>query len=546
MMRVWATARIVAALLALVPVGAQARTIALLVGISRYDDTGISGLQGPTRDVAAVAQVIEHAMAAAPGDVHVLTDHQASVAAIRAELRGLFDRSAPGDTVVIFLSGHGTSARDPNSTTDLPMGTSAFVPADFALAQTDHVAERLLTGRYDLLPLALKPLDAGGRNVIVISDSCYSGNIVRGVHSGTTKYIPIGDSSGPPLVAKAADLAPATYPYSHVIMLSASADTEPAHDLDDMAATPTIDGKPKGALTNALLRVYAGLKPADYNHDGKVSFIELQRAVREDLAVLHQPQSPQLLPSLDQDVAGLTYAGVPGLVAKAVAANGPKLSLGLPPGDNALAGAIGETGEFAIDAHDPDMTVLPGYGLRNRSGDVIISDQPLAVLVARLRAGVWARDVVDRGASSIALAADTQPSARGGNFVIGRDHLRMVLKADRAVHYLVVDVDPFGTLTTLWPNADAENRAFDGGQVQVIPDTPIDACDPAGLDYVVVMAFAELPPGLSAWYSLKARFGTAQASGFVAWLAGLKQAPAATTIDVRTLRAAGGGKPCGG
>ena len=545
-MRVKAIARIAAALLALMPVAAPARTIALLVGIARYDDPGITALQGPTRDVAAVRDLVEHAMGAAPGDIRVLTDHQASVAAIRAELTRLLDRSAPGDTVVIFLSGHGTSARDPNSTTDLPMGTSAFVPADFQLAQTDHVAERLLTGRYDLLPLALKPLDAGGRNVIVISDSCYSGNIVRGVHSGTTKYVPIGDSGAAPPLAKTADLAPAPYPYAHVVMLSASADTEPAHDLDDMAATPTIDGTPKGALTNALLRVFAGLKPADYNHDGKVSFIELQRAVREDLAALHQPQSPQLLPSLDQDRTGLTYAGVPGLAAKAVAASPAKLRLALPPGDDALAGAIGETGEFVIDTHDPDLTVLPGYGLRNRAGDTIVSDQPLAVLVARLRAGVWARAVVDRGAAAIALAADSQPSAQGGNFVIGRDRLRLVLKADRAVHYMVVDVDPFGTLTTLWPTADAENRGFDGGQVQVLPDTPIEACDPAGLDHVVVMAFAEPPPGLSAWYALKARFGTAQANGFAAWLAGLKQAPAATTIDVRTLHAADGGKPCRG
>lgn len=533
-----------AGLAVVVPISAQARTIALLVGIANYDDPAITRLQGPARDVAAVAQVVERAMGAAPTDIHVLTDHQASVAAIRAELKSLPERSAPGDTVVIFLSGHGTSARDPNSTTDLPMGTSAFIPADFQLSQTDHVAERLLTGRYDLLPLALKPLDQGGRHVIVISDSCYSGNIVRGVHSGTTKYIPIGDSGVAPVV-KGADLTPATYPYSHVVMLSASADTEPAHDLDDMAATPTIDGQPKGALTNSLLRVFAGLKPADYDHDGKVSFIELQRAVGEDLAALHQQQSPQLLPSLDQDAAGLTYAGVPGLAAKAVSAPTSRMRVALPPDDGTLADAIAQTGEFTIDAHDADMTVVPGYGLRNRAGDMIMADQTLAVTLARLRAGVWAREVVGRASASIALAADTQPAAQGGNFVIGRDRLRMVLKADRAVHYVVVDVDPFGTLSLLWPTADAEDRGFAGGQVQVLPDTPIEACDPAGLDHVLVLAFADSPAGIGAWYALKARFGSADANGFVGWLAGQGQAYAAATVDVRTLRVEGG-KRCGG
>ncbi|MFK5098533.1 hypothetical protein, partial [Klebsiella pneumoniae] len=75
----------------------------------------------------------------------------------------------------------GTSQRDPDSATGLPQGTSAWIPADFDFGNLENVGARLVSGRLDIRPLALEPLDRGGRKVIIISDSCYSGNIARGI-----------------------------------------------------------------------------------------------------------------------------------------------------------------------------------------------------------------------------------------------------------------------------------------------------------------------------------------------------------------------------
>jgi hypothetical protein len=558
--RTAALALVLAGTLCATPVAA--RTIALLVGIGQTDAVGVTDsaaraklmLEGPPLDVAAMRRVVEDRMGARPEDVHVLIDHQASRAAILAELRALLVRSQPGDTVVIFYSGHGTSQRDPESRTGLPQGTSAWIPADFDFGNPDNVAARLISGRLDIRPVALEPLDRGGRNVIIISDSCFSGNIVRGVGTENdgviSKYVPLGDGAGVPDGLKAADFTPPTYPYAHVLMLSASADTERATDLARERARLTVDGKPKGALTNALLRVFGGLTPADYNRDGKVSFDELQRAVREDLAGLGLMQSPQLLPALDQDPAGIRYGPVPGMAAIAVTDRASRLSVAIPADAAALVTALRESGDFDLVTGHADLAVSRGSGgdrftLANGAGDPVARDVLLEAIVARLHAGAWARQVVAGGGAPIALAADTQPSARGGNFVIGRDSLQLAVKSDRPAWYLVVDIDPKGRLITLWPTTAEENRAAPADTVQTFGQTA--ATDPEGLDHVVVLAFEHAPNGIDAWYKLGADFGTAEANGLVKWLTWPGRPYAATTIDVRTIRACqtGGSGSCG-
>ena len=540
---------VLAAVLCATP--ASARTIALLIGIGHTDAIGFEHrempdnlmLSGPPFDVEAMRHVLQDRMGAQPDDVHVLVDHQASRAAILSELRALVTRSQPGDTVVMYYSGHGTSRRD-SFQNGLPLGTSAWFPADFDFGNPDHVAARLVSGRFDIGPLALEPLDRGGRNVIVISDSCYSGNIVRGVGTHTpgvtSKYIPTGDSPGAPEGLKVEDFEPRAYPYAHVLMLSASADTETAADLDKDKVSLTIDGKPKGALTNALLRVFSGKTPADYNRDGKVSFEELQRAVRDDLAALHLMQSPQLLPALDQDKVGLRYAPVPGLAAVEVVGRANRLRVTIPGDSRTLAAALQESGDFSLVSSGAEMVVSRGatgdrFSLANGSGDPIARDVSLEAIGARLRAGAWAQQVVAEAGAKIALAADTEPPARGGNFVIGQDKLQFVVKSDQAVWYLVFDIDPKGRVTTLWPATSVENASAPANTLKPFGLTMVT--EPEGLDHVVVLAFAQAPTGIDAFYNLSADFGSAETGALVKWLAAPGRAFAATTLDVRTIRA---------
>lgn len=533
------------------PAAAQARTIALLIGIGQFDGVGLAtaaerarlSLEGPPLDIAAMRRVVENQIGVRPEDIHVLLDHDASRANIRAELAALVTRSQPGDTVLIYFSGHGTSQRDPDSRTGLPQGTSAWIPADFDWGNMDNIGERLISGRLDIRPLALEPLDRGGRNVIIISDSCFSGNIARGIGTPEgaviNRYVPLGDSAEPPAGLKAGDFSPPVYPYRNVLMLSASSDTEKAADLAQSRASLTVDGKPKGALTNALLRVFEGLAPADYDHDGKVSFVELRRAVLEDLAAKHLAQSPQLLPSLDQDPKGIIFGPVPGAPALAVGETADRFRVAIPQSAATLGSALRGSGEIALVTDAADMTVTPGTApdrltLANGAGDLVARDVAGEAIVARLRAAAWARQLIAAGSAKIALAADTEPSARGGTFVIGRDSLQFAVKAGEPVWYLALDIDPQGRLITLWPTSGEENQRVPAGAVQTFGRTA--ATDPAGLDQVLVLAFPAQPAGIEAWYTLSASFGSAEASGLVQWLAARGHAYAAATIDVRTVR----------
>ena len=75
-----------------VPAAAQARSIALLLGIGQFDGVGLAtaaerarlSLEGPPLDIAAMRRVVESQIGVLPEDLHVLLDHEASRANIRA------------------------------------------------------------------------------------------------------------------------------------------------------------------------------------------------------------------------------------------------------------------------------------------------------------------------------------------------------------------------------------------------------------------------------------------------------------------------------
>jgi hypothetical protein len=532
---------VLAALAVLAAAPAQAKTIALVVGVAKYPDPRAE-LSGPAYDAPAVVKLLIDKMGAAPSDVHTLLDAQATRDAIRAELTGLVDRSAPGDTVVIYFSGHGTSARDTeNGGLDLPSGTGAFVPYDIFQNKAPRWRDRLIVGRFDLGPLALTPLDQGGRTVIVLLDSCFSGNGVRGIRSGARyRYLPIGVAGD--VVEKASpsaeEAASPPYPYRNVVMISASAETEKARDLS--AGDGTLSGTPQGAFTDALLRVFAGDARADFNGDGVVSFEELHRAEVNYMAAHGIAQTPQLLPSIAEDKTGLIFRAVPGLKALPVAAT--RYSVTVAAGAASIRPALAQIGGVVFDQAHADLMVAPhGDGLRltNAAGDIVADSVGSDQAVARVKAGQWASAVEHGGRAHLDLRADTTPTAKGGTFIIGHDHLKIAASTSAPATIAIVDLSSDGALTVLYPLTVAELAPLPANQMTTVPDgAPIDATPPAGLDRVLVLAFPNKPDGLETWAGLKAAYDSAQAQGFVAWLARQDGAYAATAIDVRVMEAA--------
>src|SRR5215471_20132558 len=83
---------------------------ALLIGISVYNpESGVPSLDGPRNDLAAVRDLLTGPMGFRNDNVVVLQDEKATFARILGELDGLKKRVKPGDYVVFYYSGHGTS-----------------------------------------------------------------------------------------------------------------------------------------------------------------------------------------------------------------------------------------------------------------------------------------------------------------------------------------------------------------------------------------------------------------------------------------------------
>lgn len=90
----------------------QPRRLALLVGVQRFADPAWRPLRYPEADAAALAEVLRDPDRGAFDEVEVVPP-DADRAALRAALRRLSERSRDEqDTVVVYLSSHGTLARD--------------------------------------------------------------------------------------------------------------------------------------------------------------------------------------------------------------------------------------------------------------------------------------------------------------------------------------------------------------------------------------------------------------------------------------------------
>ncbi len=200
-----------------------------------------------------------------PGDVVALRDQDATHQHILEQIEALERRSAPGDTVLIYFSGHGTSANDNDNSYDLPYATGAWVPYDLDFSTTAAAQRSLIIGRRDLVP-RLKRLDQSGRWVVVVSDSCYSGQVVRsfGETHSRSRFLAL-QTRDLGVARTAATVSarppPPPYPYQHVVLLSGASDSETGADISTAQAlqqAPTVDGRFHGAFTDAFLRLLGG------------------------------------------------------------------------------------------------------------------------------------------------------------------------------------------------------------------------------------------------------------------------------------------------
>ncbi len=500
------------------------RRVALLVGVGSYpylDRT--AQLEGPAHDVAAMRAALTSRWGFAERDVVSLVNAEATRARILAELRALQTRSAPGDEVVVYLSGHGTSAFDSTAALPVPHGSGAFLPSDFDLAAAGGPMAGMIVGRRDLLPL-LQALDTGGRLVWVISDSCYSGQQVRSFVGAPTGELPSRAIPVPVdpkhLAEQRADLAlgarataPPPYPYQRIAFLAASAETEKARDIPERARRdyPTVDEKPHGALTDALLRVLLGKEPADHNRDGLLSLVEVHRATTDFMARRSYGHSPQRLPAVAEDEHGL--GDRPVLSARGVvkpvgnAALSPlRLAVGAVPPEWRQAVARVPDAQLVEATAPADLKLHPangGVALLGPGGDrlALLQGSDVAGLQGQMTQLAWAHRLrqVAENSRRAALPLEVDPAVVGGNRVFG-SLISFVVRPDRPATLLLLNIDAKGRVTVLYPTARHELAPLAANQAHHIPGAAphqrIRVQAPEGMDIQFAIAFDEPPPGL--------------------------------------------------
>jgi hypothetical protein len=283
---------VLAALLAADPAAAAIRTV--FVGIDTYRhsvgkpgnaDPGFRDLGGAVNDLVLIRDVLaarpwglklpafDRAAACEAGSVGAgsitLTNECATRAAMIAALTGQIAAAAPGDTILFYYSGHGSTAYD-RRRSQAAGSHGTLVPHDSRGGDV-----------HDILDVDLgRLIDAAqsrGVSFVTIADSCNSGSITRDLRGGAARFAspdrapagPAADIVPPPPLANSAN------PYR--IQLSAAADNQIAKELP-------IDGTRHGVFTVALAAALRELP--------RPSYADLANAVATRVAIGSDSQTP--------------------------------------------------------------------------------------------------------------------------------------------------------------------------------------------------------------------------------------------------------------
>ena len=480
--------------LLLASAGMQAGTQrALLVGVGQYADASLR-LFGPPHDVAAMREQLINNLGFPAGQVQTLVDEQASRANILRALAGLRDASQGGDFMLLYLSGHGTSAFDAQAADlALPASTGAFVPHDYAArGNADQKLASLILGYRDLRPILMR-MDAKGVSGIVMVDSCYARNTSRSLYASTPlawRHITSGLEHLEPFGALPKEAGDA-YPYRNLATLTASSAKEKALDLQ--YGSRTLDGKPHGAFTDALLRSLRDAAAADANGDGMLAVWELFADVKARMSEATLPHSPQLLPSPGEDFTGLLDRPAFRAFGAAVPRPEPQGNLLRIQVDGhfpLVEAAIAEAPDLGKATGEQDLRIARADGvirILTAFGDALASFRLESDAASALRQQPWirslARSLGRRSGGGMAL------QLRGETFEEGEE-LTIAATASRRLHLLVLDIAPNGEFRVLHPGRGDGFDATPANQT-VLFRVRVNA--PFGIDHVVAAGFQDKP-----------------------------------------------------
>ena len=199
----------------------EARTYALVTGVSKYDVED-ANLTQTTKDAKAFRDLL---LTQTP-NVTILTSKYANRNNILEKLRAICNRAQKGDRIIFYFSGHGDSGY--------------LLPSDLRpLYYSDLIATLS---------------DTQASEVICFIDACFAGSVAVSASSANTSSSPLKPKDG------------------HVYIVSSRGDEKSAE----------AQWVGQGYFTQALLKGFRG--KSDYDHDRKVTVLELFKYIHADVA----------------------------------------------------------------------------------------------------------------------------------------------------------------------------------------------------------------------------------------------------------------------
>jgi TPR repeat protein len=241
----------------------QPEAHAVIIGIERYKNALVPPVSHARRDATIVREYMTRTLGIPPENVHLLVDHEASLADLRTAISGQLANALddPKARVYVYFAGHGA----PNLKTKQPY----LVPHDGNPAYPE-------TSCYPLSEL-YESLGKLGVPVTVMLDACFSGSAGRGDAPETLLA-----NARPALVELKDTGAP-----SNVSVLAAANGDQ---------VSSSFAAKRHGLFTYFLLKGLGG--EADADRDDRLTLDELHRyvtpAVQRQARKLNREQTPTL------------------------------------------------------------------------------------------------------------------------------------------------------------------------------------------------------------------------------------------------------------
>lgn len=244
----------------LLSVAGFATTYGIVIGVATYADPRIEDLTYSATDAISFAQALQEQSDVSPARITLLTNDEATRAAIEQAFADIAAISRPEDKVIIYFSGHGASIPDLNGDeADGDGNDEAFLPYDAAKGDpSSYIIDDDLGEWIAHIP---------ANEVAVFFDSCYSGGQAKALDEGI-----LGKKGPSDSIAK--DVLTDATPKQLREVLAACQPSQLAWENR---------GLQHGVFTYFVLQGMAD-NSADTNGDGKVSFRELGAYVIDKLA----------------------------------------------------------------------------------------------------------------------------------------------------------------------------------------------------------------------------------------------------------------------